>query len=127
TSSTGVEVPELRGAGMHHPGPLVRSAPRRRPLVRGRPHRPRRRRPALLLAPPPRPRPHLRPHPPPGRLLPLPPTDIARESLLSVTPTGRRLPHQWCRRPCRTRRPPPGIPCAAAPWRSWHRRARPPG
>ena len=67
-----------RAARLHGAVHLVRSPPRRRPLVSRRPHRPRRRHAALLLAPPPHPRRPLPRQEHPRRRSPLPPTDVGR-------------------------------------------------
>ena len=52
--------PRVPRRGMHHPSSLVRGPPLGHTLVPGRPHRPQGRPTAVLLAPPPGTRPHLR-------------------------------------------------------------------
>ncbi len=79
-----------RTQGLRHPRGVVRGTSRQPALGLRRPYRPRRRRPALLLAPPPRPRPPLR-DPPDGERRPSThPTDVGPRT--PTVPTRRPLP-----------------------------------
>ena len=86
--------------GMHHPGSLVRGPPLGKTLGRRWPHRPQGRRTPVQLAPPPRPRHHLRQQPNAQRRRAVQPANVSliqeRCALALQTWPPRRCEHRGC-------------------------------
>ncbi len=82
--------PRVPRRRVHHPRRLVRGPSLGHPLGARRTHRPQGRTPALLLAPPPRPRPHLRHQQDAQRRRPIQPADVRSVLVAGLTATGGR-------------------------------------